>query len=255
MNAHALRVLEYPRVLELVAGRATSELGAGRVRALEPRTDRDWLEQEHARVAATRTMVQGDQPWHPEPLPDLTAALTRLRVEGASWRGTELLAGAQLLRSSRRTREGITDERRPAVTRAVLAPFAPRLVVAKPTEDTIERTLQEDGSVRDDASPTLRRLRRELRSSEGELVRLLERTIERLEPHHRVADMSVTVRDGRYVIPVRREGRASVGGIVHGASATGATLFVEPPAAVEFGDLPKTSTGKIQKFVLRDQLR
>jgi DNA mismatch repair protein MutS2 len=48
--------------------------------------------------------------------------------------------------------------------------------------------------------------------------------------------MSVTVRDGRYVIPVRREGRVTVGGIVHGASATGATLFVEPPAAVEFGN-------------------
>ena len=203
MNAHALRVLEYPRVLELVAGRATSELGAARVRALEPRTDRDWLEREHARVAATRTIIQGDQAWHPEPLPDLTGALTRLR---------------------------------PAVARAVLAPFVPRLVVAKPTEDAIERTLQDDGSVRDDASPTLRRLRRELRASEGELVHLLERTIEKLDPHHRVADMSVTVRDGRYVIPVRREGRASVGGIVHGASATGATLFVEPPAAVEFGN-------------------
>src|SRR5205814_7770464 len=76
----------------------------------------------------------------------------------------------------------------------------------------------------------------ELPRAEGELVRLLERVIEKLEPHHRVSGMSVTVRDGRYVIPVRREGRGNVGGIVHGASATGATLFVEPPAAVEFGN-------------------
>jgi DNA mismatch repair protein MutS2 len=60
--------------------------------------------------------------------------------------------------------------------------------------------------------------------------------MEKLEPHHRVSDMSVTVRDGRYVIPVRREGRGAVGGIVHGASSTGATLFIEPPAAVEFGN-------------------
>ncbi|HYD53177.1 MAG TPA: Smr/MutS family protein, partial [Gemmatimonadaceae bacterium] len=58
----------------------------------------------------------------------------------------------------------------------------------------------------------------------------------RLDEHHRAPDMSVTVRNGRYVIPVRREGRATVGGIVHDASATGATLFVEPPAAVEFGN-------------------
>ena len=55
---------------------------------------------------------------------------------------------------------------------------------------------------------------------------------ERAEPGY----YAVTLRDGRYVIPVRREGRGSVGGIVHGASASGATLFVEPPAAVEFGN-------------------
>ena len=236
MNAHALRVIEFPRVLELVAGRATSELGAAQVRRLEPRTDRDSLEREHARVAAMRPFIQGEPPWHPEALPDLLAALTRLRVEGVVWSGVELLAGAQLLRSSRRTRDALSDERRPAVPRAVLSPLADRLLAAKPLEDSIERTIHDDGTVKDDASPALRRVRRELRSAEGDLVRLLERAIERLDPHHRVSDMSVTVRDGRYVIPVRREGRGSVGGIVHGASSTGATLFVEPPAAIEFGN-------------------
>jgi DNA mismatch repair protein MutS2 len=57
-----------------------------------------------------------------------------------------------------------------------------------------------------------------------------------LESHHRAPDMSVTIRDGRYVIPVRREGVKGVGGIVHGTSGTGGTMFVEPPAAVEFGN-------------------
>jgi len=236
VNSHALRVIEFPRVLDLVAARATSELGAAQIVRLEPHTDRAPLESEHARVAAVRSIIQGEQPWHPEPLPNLVAALARLRVEGVVWTGAELLAGAQLLRSSRRTRDALRDERRRALARAVLAPLADRLVAAKPQEDAIERTFQDDGTVRDDASPTLRRVRRELRNAEGEIVRLLERVIERLEPHHRVSDMSVTVRDGRYVIPVRREGRANVGGIVHGVSATGATLFVEPPAAVEFGN-------------------
>ena len=235
-NAHALRVIEFPRVLELVAARATSAIGAERIRQLQPLTDAQLLEAEHARVAAIRALIEGERPWHPEPLPDLFAALARLRVEGVVWSGAELLGAGQLLRSSRRTREALGDERRPALARAVLAPLVARLFAAKPLEDTIDRTIQEDGTVRDDASPTLRRVRRELRAAEGELVRLLERVMERLEPHHRVTDMSVTVRDGRYVIPVRREGRTSVGGIVHGASATGATLFVEPPAAVEFGN-------------------
>jgi DNA mismatch repair protein MutS2 len=57
-----------------------------------------------------------------------------------------------------------------------------------------------------------------------------------LEAHHRASDMSVTVREGRYVIPVRREGVRGVGGIVHGTSGTGGTMFVEPPAAIEYGN-------------------
>jgi DNA mismatch repair protein MutS2 len=111
-----------------------------------------------------------------------------------------------------------------------------RLVAAKEREDAIDRTIGDDGVVRDDASPALRRIRRDLRASQGELVKILERVIARLESHHQVPDASVTLRNGRYVIPVRREARVVVGGIVHDSSDTGQTLFVEPPAAIEFGN-------------------
>jgi DNA mismatch repair protein MutS2 len=236
MNEHALTVLEFPRVLDLVAARTATELGAERVRGLAPTADRVALEREHARVAAMRASLEGDEPWAPESVPDLRRPLARLRVEGSTFSGPELLAAGQLLRSSRRTRDGLRDPRRPAVVRALLGPLVERLVVAPGEEEAIRATLLDDGSVRDDASPTLRGLRRELRGAHGELIRILERVMERLDPHHRAGDMSVTLRNGRYVIPVRREGRAAVGGIVHGASASGATLFVEPPAAVEFGN-------------------
>src|SRR5207248_3471333 len=93
-----------------------------------------------------------------------------------------------------------------------------------------------DGTVKGDASTAHRSTRNALRAAQGELVKILEREMARLEPHHRVADMSVTMRNGRYVIPVRRGGQISAGGIVHGTSASGGTLFVEPPAAVEFGN-------------------
>ena len=236
MNAHALVVLEFLRVLDLVAERAQSALGADRVRALTPRTDRHWLEAEHARVAAMRAMREGDHPWHPEPVPDVTAPLARLRVAGSRWTAEELQQGGQLLRSARLTREALRDEKRPAVARAVLEPFIDRLLSQRIVEDAIDRTFDDDGQVRDDASPELKRLRRELRKSEGALVRILERVMAGLATHHRPVDLSITVRNGRYVIPVRREGRGAVGGIVHDASATGGTLFIEPPAAVEFGN-------------------
>ena len=236
MNAHALAVLELPAVLELVAQRASSTLGASRVRALAPVNDRRWLESEHARVAAMRALAFGETSWQPEPVPDLTEPLARLRLPGSAWTGPQLLDGAVLLRSSRLTRDTITDRLRAGDATQPLAPFTHRLLVARPAEVAIERAIERDGTVKDDASPALRRLRRELRGAEGELVRLLERFMAHLEPHQRVADMSVTVRNGRYVIPIRREARGVVGGIVHDQSATRGTLFVEPPAAVEAGN-------------------
>ena len=236
MNAHALGILEFPRLLELVAERAASAPGAARVRELAPSSDIAWLEGEHRRVSAVRSLLGSEPPWRPEPVPELSGPIQRLRVIGSVWNGQELVAGAVLLRSARRTRDALRDDRRPAVIRAVLDGFAARMVVAKAQEEQIERALGDDGVVKDDASPVLRRIRRELRASHGELIRILERVMGGLEAHHRAPDMSVTIRDGRYVIPVRREGVKGVGGIVHGTSGSGGLMFVEPPAAVEYGN-------------------
>ena len=236
MNAHALGILEFPRLLAFVAGRAHSAPGAAAVRALVPRTDREWVDAEQRRVTSMRALVESDTGWISEAIPELSEPLKRLRIEGLAWSAAELLQGATLLRSSRRTRESLRDPRRPMIPIAMLSEFVSALVDLRALEDAIGRAISEDGSVRDEASPSLRRVRRELRQTEGELVRLLEREIRKLEPHHQVSDLSVTMRNGRWVIPMRREARGYVGGIVHDSSGTGATIFVEPPAAVEFGN-------------------
>lgn len=261
MNAHALSILEFPRVLDVVAGFASSDLGAAAVRALQPTTDLRWLESEHVRVAAMRAALQGDDPWTPGPIPDLTGALTRLRVIGSLWSGVELMGAATLLRTSRRTDAHLRDPKRPAMVRALLAPLLDRLMTAQALEDRIERTIQDDGTVKDDASPALRRIRNALRAAQGELVRILEREMARLEPHHRVADASVTMRNGRLVIPVRRGGQVVSGGIVHDTSASGGTLYVEPPAAVAFGnqmrELESEEFEEVERILreLTDELR
>ncbi len=236
MNTHALNVIEFPRTLALIAERATSPLGAGRVKELAPITDRETIEREHARVAAIRALLSAEEPWHLSAVPDARAALTRLRVEGASLAAGDILVLGALLRSSRVTRESLRGERASPIVAAVLAAQIEALLVNKGVEDVIEKAIDEDGQVRDEASSALKKIRRELKGSQGELIKLLERAMAKLEPHQRVADMSVTVRNGRYVIPVRREAQGAVGGIVHDASATGGTLFVEPPPAVEAGN-------------------
>ena len=233
MNRHALSVLQFDKVLALVAGYASSALGAARVRSLEPTAELGALEREHTRVSAMRSLVTSDDGWAQQPIPDVERPLSRLRVEGTSLDGRELRDVATLLRSSRLTSEALRSPKRSPMALSVLSSLRERLVTERKSEEDIERAIDDDGSVRDDASPALRRVRRELRSAQGELVALLERVMSRLESHLQVPDGSVTVRNGRYVIPVRREGRGSVGGIVHDTSGTGATLFMEPPAAIE----------------------
>jgi len=261
MNSHALNVIEFPRTLALISERATSPLGGERVRELRPVPHQHAIEREHARVAAVRSLLSAEEPWHLHGVPDARAALTRLRVEGAALAAADLQVLGSLLRSSRVTRDSLRGDRATPIVVAVLAEQIETLVGNKPIEDAIERAIDEEGMVRDDASPALRKIRRELKGSQGELVKLLERAMAKLEPHQRVADMSVTVRNGRYVIPVRREAQGAVGGIVHDASATGGTLFVEPPAAVEAGnrirELQSEEIEEVERILaaLTEQLR
>ncbi len=233
MNSHALGVLEFARVRDLVAERAATAAGAATVRALEPRQDVEWLNAEHSRVSAMRSLVESEGGWRSERIPDIGAGLQRLSVVGATLQVAELAAVGQLLTSSRLTKTALSNADAPQVATALLRPYRDALLVDVGAEQAVTKVIAEDGSILDSASPVLKRLRRELRDSEGQLVALLERIMNRLDAHQRVPDMSVTVRSGRYVIPVRREGRGAVGGLVHDSSNSGATLFVEPPAAIE----------------------
>src|SRR3954471_3841981 len=125
MNSHALNVIEFPRTLALISERATSPLGAERVRELRPATDRDLIEREHARVAAVRALLTGDEPWQLAGVPDARSALTRLRVEGASLAAPALLAAGAPLRRSRSTRESLRGGAAPVITAVLAAQIDP----------------------------------------------------------------------------------------------------------------------------------
>ncbi|MFW5947734.1 MAG: endonuclease MutS2, partial [Gemmatimonadota bacterium] len=264
MNRHALRVLELPAVLDVVAGRATSELGAAAVRGLEPMTDRNRVSAELDRVDATMAFLTRTDGWAVPAIPDLRSELKRLAKPGSVWDGRTFLDAARLIRSSAATREVLTRQLKeaggvepgagseapaaaagqaedtgraeagpPGGALAPLRPIRDRLPAVPERAESIEAKIDEAGEVRDTASRELSRIRRELRSQRSSIVQRLERYIASLPADHRVEDASVTIREGRYVIPVRREGRKQVGGIVHDESATGSTLFVEPPLALE----------------------
>ena len=230
MNPHALDVLEYRDALDIVARYASSSLGGEAVRALEPSADLGWIEPELARVDQMRGFLRGDSGWYIPAIPDVRDPLRKLRVEGSVLDGTQLRDVATLLASSRVTRRALQGQ---AGTFPLLAMLAGALVAAEKEETEIGRTVDDHGTVRDEASPLLYRTRREIKSARNRLVEKLAGFVSSLPAHYQVPDASVTVREGRFVIPIRREGRGEVGGIVHDESGTGATLFVEPPVAVE----------------------
>jgi DNA mismatch repair protein MutS2 len=230
MNRHAFRVLELPAALELVAGHATSDLGAASVRALVPSADPERVAAELERVDAAIAFVVRTDGWAVPRIPDLRGELRRLAKPGSVWDGRTLLEAGRLIRSSAAAREAVARHREDVVP---LAYLLDRLLDRTELADRVDAAVDETGDVRDGASPALNRIRRELRSLRSTIVERMERYVASLPESYRVEGASVSIRDGRYVIAVRREGRSQVGGIVHDESSTGGTLFIEPPLALE----------------------
>jgi DNA mismatch repair protein MutS2 len=230
MNRHALDVLQFAAALDVVARHASTPLGAAAVRVLTPVRAADWIRQELARVAETLTLLERAEDFGVPAIPDLRAALKMLGVAGSVWEAPTLREAAELLRSARLARAALADG---AGRYPRLAPLAARLQPLDAEAERIRRAVDDAGQVRDDASRELARLRREMRGARSRIVAQLEKFMGSLPERARVQDASVTVREGRFVIPVRRDARGDVGGLVHDESASGATLFVEPPVALE----------------------
>ena len=146
------------RCRDLVAERAGTGAGAGKVRALEPSHDAGWLELEQSRVTAMRNLVESDGGWRSEPIPEIADALNRLRVLGAVLQVPELAAIGKLLVSSRLTKAALSNADAPAISTALLRPFRDALLVDASAEEAIAKVIAEDGSIRDGASPLLRRV-------------------------------------------------------------------------------------------------
>jgi DNA mismatch repair protein MutS2 len=248
MSEHALEVLEYTAALDLVARNASSDLGAEAVRGLRPDVSADRIASELRPVAEMIALLGGDEGWALPVIPEIREPLRKLRVEGSVWEAPALHAAGVLIVSSRTARRELHPHRDRF---PLLHAIAEQLIELPKVAEEVARAIGEDAQVRDEASPELYRLRREMRGARSRIVARLTDYAGSLPGHLQVADASVTVREGRYVIPVRREGRGEVGGIVHGESGTGATLFIEPPVAIEMMNRLRELESEESREVLR----
>jgi DNA mismatch repair protein MutS2 len=230
VSEHALRVLEFHRVLDVVAGRAATDMAKERVRALRPTADRQRVSAMLRQVDAVMRFVEEEPSWGFPVVPDCRPGLRLLAAEGAVLEPIQLHRVGLLLRASRLTAAELDARQEHPPELAVIRE---RLVEEGHTENILERSVDGAGEVLDAASKELRQVRSRLKGAHARVVRQLEGYMRGLPERFVVTDGSVTIREGRYVIPIRREGRSEVGGIVHDESHTGATLFVEPPIAIE----------------------
>ena len=231
-TADALDTIEFSVVLERVAAHAVGTLGAERVRHRWPTDDVDWIREELARVDQTAGLFRRGDALLAEPIPDVTRAVARLRIEGSVLEGIELAGLHRLLVAARQVH---ADLRRVAEV-APLASGLARPLPDKSLERRLEQSVDPEGNLLDTASPKLAAARREVQAARQRLLRRLDALLRGLDSSAAASDASVTMRGGRYVIPVRRDSRSRPAGIVHDESGSAGTLFIEPSDAIELGN-------------------
>ena len=233
MHPGTLRALEFDRIVSVVRSLAVTPTGGARLAELHPSTSAAEI------AAAQRATTEGtrflaDHPGFPLRAPtDLDAILGALSVGGHALEPLRLIALADYLESVGRSRDVVAalGDTFPILRRLVEA-------VASFTGEIadVRRTIDAAGEVADDATPALAGIRERLRKQRARLRTTLESFLRGRDTAKYLQEQVVTDRNGRYVLVVRAEHRSAVPGIVHGASASGASLFLEPLGTVDINN-------------------
>ena len=232
MNEKYLRVLEFPKIRERMAALATTELGRARARALQPSSDASLVRRRQAETeeAATVLAYNGSNPM--SPFCDVREFLKLAQI-GSTLSAKSLLQIADAIKASRLVRGALVTDREdtPLLTQLGSTLYTNRRL----EEDIFDAILSED-EISDHASPELNDIRRHIRLLNDRIRDRLNSIVRGASTSKYLMDTIVTMRNGRYVVPVKAECRSNVPGIVHDQSGTGSTLFIEPMAVVEAGN-------------------
>lgn len=232
MDTRTLRVLEFPKILELLAAEASTTLGAAACRALRPRSDPGWIERRLEETSEARALLGrlGTPPFGG--LTDVRAVLERAR-KGGGLAEEELLAVADAAAALTRLRDYYSRGQENAPR---LWAMAQRLGDYSELEAAIRAVIDDEGQVRPDASPELARLHREVHRAEETLRSRMEAILRREMSRGTLQEPVIVQRAGRWCLAVQAGQQARVQGILHDRSDTGATVFLEPAETVELGN-------------------
>ncbi|HEY6265412.1 MAG TPA: endonuclease MutS2 [Candidatus Acidoferrum sp.] len=228
MSRTAQDVLEFDKLRELLQLGTTCAPGRQAVDALEPRTDRAALESAFAFIREAREWLRAGRELGFGALADPQGWLEKLEGPGMVLEPGEFLDAVSLLETSGWLRQQFREE---AAKFPLLAARAAALSDFRDVPAAIRRCVLPNGEISDDASSTLRRIRVSITQTRESIQKTLKQILR--SRNAEAGEDYVTLRNERFVIPVRAEQRRSVSGVVHGASGTGQTVFMEPFETVE----------------------
>jgi DNA mismatch repair protein MutS2 len=231
---NSARVLEFDTLRELLRGYAASPLGQERAAKLAPSTDSQWISEQQDLTTEVREFRRVGGRFEFSGLLDITTLVKKSRIEGAVLETTEIRDVLLVVERAAEWREIALHP--PASMRMEwkrIRTLSESVADFGDFRRSFRNKIQPDGTLEDSASPALARIRREIEKQRREIQQSLTGYLRRLSEGGAVQDELITIRGERFVIPVKIEQKRRVQGVVHGASSSGQTVFVEPLETIE----------------------
>ncbi|MBQ6583105.1 MAG: endonuclease MutS2, partial [Mogibacterium sp.] len=240
MNTRALKLLEYNKIIDLLAEQAGSELTRERIRELVPMTNRRAVTDALTETTEAVSVILSKGNIPIGEIGDISGLLTMAR-KGRTLMMRELLSVRKSLGIARDVKNFLTHEV-PEIP--VIAAMVTLIETLPSLESEIDRCILSEDEMADNASPELRRIRRDMRTKNESIRSRLYKMTGSASYQKYLQDSIVTMRNGRYVLPVKKEYASLVPGLVHDQSQTGSTLFIEPQAIVTLNNELKELEGE-----------
>ena len=233
-----VQALEWQSLTALLAGWASSRVGRESLLALAPSTDLAWIERQHQLVAEVRLLLDAAVSIPLGGLMDPTQLAAKAQIPGAALEADELRAIARLA-GDIGAWQGLMRNpparalSAPGLIAGLLELSAGLTTDLRPLAESIDRKLLPDGTLADDASPELSRIRHDQVRQQRVIEESLRAALRKLSSDGATQDYLITIRGDRFVIPVKSELKRRVSGVVHGASSSGQTVYLEPLETIE----------------------
>ncbi|MEE0751470.1 endonuclease MutS2 [Frisingicoccus sp.] len=234
MNEKALRILEYNKIIEKLVDCATSPMGKALCEKLEPSADLGEICQNQMETSDALSRVYAKGSLSFSGLRDIRDSLLRLKV-GSSLSATELMHVASLLEAALRAKSYGRREN-DDMNADSLDGFFNAIEPLSPVCREIRRCILSEEEIADDASPGLKHVRRSIKLTNERIHSQLNAMVNSSTVSNKLQDNLITMRNGRYCLPVKAEYRSQIQGMIHDQSSSGSTLFIEPMAVVKLNN-------------------